>query len=443
MKLTFKKRLTHNLLTSVFAQGVSVVIQLSLIPLYLRFWGKEQLGQWFIIQSFTNWLFISDLGLLGAQATEITLLVSREKIKECAKLFKSVSFTSAVMFTAASSLIIFLSSFTGLWKMLGIESPSQDLVWITLCLSTHTFLMQRTGLLHDVLRAHGNLSKGTMWNSFFRLAEFCVTGFTVIAGGKMLHVAYALLATRLIGFFSMQRAVQKEHAWLQMPVEAELLQVKRLLKPSLSYLLFPLADRIKYDGTSLILGAVFGPVVVSAFNTVRTLSNSVYQIGALIRNSILPEFSIALARLEMEKAKNIFITCLFSSTLVTLVCSIVLFKFGAPVYEFWTHKQISFDPMLLQVLLMGILFHGVWSNAALPAISMNQLSKISYSLVISSAFSLVFACILSSFMGYYAFAIGFIVTEMLMIPVAFKESFKVLNFEASDFYQSIKNPFRS
>lgn len=438
-----QKRLTKNILTSVFAQGVSVVIQLSLIPLYLKFWGKEQLGQWFIIQSVTNWLFVSDLGLLGAQATEMTLLISRGKIQECTKLYKSVSLTSAVMFTIGSTLLILLSSFSGLWNLIGINSPSEDLVWITLCLSLHTFLMQRTGLLHDVLRAHGNLSKGTMWNSFFRLAEFCVTGFTVLFGGKMLHVAYALLATRVIGLFAMQTSVGKEHAWINHPAVPEILAIKKLMKPSFSYLLFPLADRIKYDGTSLILGAVFGPAVVSAFNTVRTLSNSVFQIGALIRNSILPEFSIALAKQEMDKAKNIFVACLFSSTAVILLCSILLFRFGAPVYEFWTHKQITFDPMLLQILLMGILFHGIWSNAALPAISMNQLSKISLSLVISSAFSLLLSSIMSISAGYYAFAIGFIVTEMLMIPVAFKESFKVMNFEFQDLYNSIKKPFMS
>jgi len=157
----------------------------------------------------------------------------------------------------------------------------------------------------------------------------------------------------------------------------------------------------------------------------------------------LPEFSIALAKQELERAKSVFIGCILSSTLLILICSVLLFRFGAPLYEFWTHRQITFDPMLLQVLLIGILFHGIWSNAALPAISMNQLTKISFSLVISSVFSLLMATVLSVSMGYYAFAVGFIITEMMMIPVAFKESFKVLKFELSDVYHSIKNPFGS
>jgi len=259
MNASFKKRLSYNLLSSTFAQVISVVIQLSLIPLYLHYWGKEQLGQWFIIQSFTNWLFISDLGLLGAQATELTLLLSRGKLNECARLYKSVSFTSAVLFMIPSSLFILLSSFSGIWSSLGIVNATSDLVWITLFLSLHTFLMQRTGLLHDVLRANGNLSKGTMWNSFFRLTEFCLTGFTVILGGKMLQVAYVLLIARLIGFLVMQNAVHTEHNWIVTRFEAEFIEVKKLFKPSLSYLLFPLADRVKYDGTNLVLGALFGP----------------------------------------------------------------------------------------------------------------------------------------------------------------------------------------
>lgn len=438
MNPSIRTRILKNIFSATFAQVISIIIQITLIPIYLRCWGQESLGQWFIIQSLTNWLFISDLGILGAHATELTLLISKEKWREATVLFKSTAWTTGFLSLFSIFLFTLLSSSSALWKTLGLENTNENLILITFLLSTHNFLMQRTGLLHDVLRAHGKMSEGTHWNSFFRMVEFIASATIALLGGKMLLVALGLVLVRSVGWAVMSYSLRKAYPWLNLQEPIQIKKLKEMLMPSFSYLLFPLADRIKFDGTSLILGSLYGPALVSSFNTLRTLSNTVFQASALFRTSVLPEFSIALAQHRVARAKTAFLQCLAISFGVTFLASIGLLQFGAPIYEFWTHKSIQFDPALLKLFLMGVICHTIWSNAALPSLSVNRQLPISIALVLSCSLSLALSALLSFSLSLHAFGVGFLLNELFMIPIALKESQKILDFKKEDFYISTK-----
>ncbi len=438
MKNPVHQRVLKNLFSSSVAQGISIVIQLTLIPLYLKFWGQEVLGQWYLLQSVANWLFISDLGLFGAHATELTLLVSEKRFAEARPLLRSVSTLTFISSFFLLTCLVTLSSLGGFWEKLGISPSANHLSLITFLMCLHHFLMQRTGLLYDIFRAHGQMSRGTHWNTFMRFSEFTLSGVIVILGGQMTQVTFGLVIVRAVGYFAMFRNVRESYSELgfkffpSLSQAVDLKAVRRLARPSFSFLLFPLADRIKFDGTSLVLGSLFGPPVVSAFNSVRTLANAVYQASALFRTSVLPEFSIAFASKKYDEARVAFLQCLLISFFINAFASLFLLTYGATIYEFWTHKLIHFDPVLLQIFLLSIVLHGVWSNGALPALSVNRHYQISIALVTSSALALLFSSALAFAFSYQAFAIGFLLNELILIPIVFKESLKVLEFKSGD-----------
>ena len=64
-----------------------------------------------------------------------------------------------------------------------------------------------------------------------------------------------------------------------------------MIKPAVSFMAFPLANAISFQGLTLLVGAFFGPVSVALFNTYRTIARIAVQITAIFSHALWPEFS--------------------------------------------------------------------------------------------------------------------------------------------------------
>ena len=123
----------------------------------------------------------------------------------------------------------------------------------------------------------------------------------------MVEASFFLLLTRAFGFLSLKKYLEWKYDWLSYGIKyASWPEIKKLLSPAYSFIVFLLANILNIQGIILLIGLMLGPVAVTFYSILRTVSRFIIQINGLISNSFWPELSSAFARKNFQDVKSIY-----------------------------------------------------------------------------------------------------------------------------------------
>src|SRR6185437_3489513 len=113
--------------------------------------------------------------------------------------------------------------------------------------------------------------------------------------------------------------------WLNIGfAEARLATVRRLLRPAIMFLAFPLASALNLQTPLLIVGTVLGPEAAVAFSTARTISRAIQQLPTVINYSVWPVISHAFGMGDMALVRRLYRSAVAISMWVSVAGVIVL-----------------------------------------------------------------------------------------------------------------------
>lgn len=184
-----------------------------------------------------------------------------------------------------------------------------------------------------------------------------------------------------------------------------------MVSPSAAYVAIPISSALGLQGTTLVVGAFFGPAVVTLFTAYRTLARIVTQAVTIVSNSLWPEFS------RLYGANNrAALTLLYArSALWSLlgVCLLVagLAVAGEFVLKLWTHGSISFDRILFLLLVGAAALAGVASLPRTLLVATNQHTLLSLWLAGCAVATFLLALLFGKLLGPSGVALATLVGE--------------------------------
>jgi O-antigen/teichoic acid export membrane protein len=288
-----------------FGQMVTVAIQVMSLPVFLHVWGKDLYGEWLVLSSLPIYISMSDVGLTTVAANEMTMSVARSDRATALEIFQSawlmVSLTSSFLAT-----LMILLSLLPIRNWLNITDLNQfEVIGIVLFMAIYAMVGMQLNLLVAGFQCDGNYSLGVILVGLLRLSEFVIVTLAVSLGGSPVAAALLFLGSRLVGVFLIRLRLLEKSKWLTHGyANAKLLVIKKLIRPALASMSFPLGMAINNQGIMMAIAVILTPGDVVIFSTLRTLCRLALQVMGMIKGAVAPEISAAYATRDMALATS-------------------------------------------------------------------------------------------------------------------------------------------
>jgi O-antigen/teichoic acid export membrane protein len=217
----------------------------------------------------------------------------------------------------------------------------------------------------------------------------------VLAGGGPLAAALTLLGVRCLAVLVQIAASLRLAQWLgeaRGRVSAE--RARELLRPALAAMLLPFAQAGYVQGTALAVGAAAGPVAVSIFTTLRTLSRVGLQLLMAINQPLLPDYTAAYARGRIEWLRQTASALLAAALVAGLGFALGLYFMGDAVIELWTGGAIAVPGLMLGLVALAVPFAALWNTLANLLLATNRHEAFAAVFLVAAGLSTVLTYVL-------------------------------------------------
>lgn len=403
---------------NAIGQGINVLIQVLSLPLFLHFWDNSTYGRWLVISAIPSYLSMADAGMLYAAGNKMAMATARADIAAARRIFQS----ALVFILVISVSFIAIAALLCIYLPFGIIASeiSTGLRIPLFLLSCSIVLSLFCGLADSLMRATGRYPLGTLLSNLVRLSEW--VGY---AGGLLWDASFTSVAAggflcRLIGFLILMRtsaAGMHGIKWGLSEFTAD--EIRSLAKPAFSFMLFPAAFALSFQGVTLVIGAALGTSAVAIFSVYRTIARLSVQVVSILSLAVGPEFSRLSGSGDFSGMTDLYKKSLRASFRISLAV-IFLVSVATPLLlHVWTKGRIGFDPELLIILMAYALASCLAHVPRTVLLSINQHSLLAVYTLFISILLLGGSWVFAGIFGLFGVGLSMLISEIALSCISF------------------------
>jgi O-antigen/teichoic acid export membrane protein len=422
------RRITSALAASAFGPIVNVGAQILLTPLFFLHWGAEKYGEWLLLSGIPTYLAIADAGIGSAAGNEMTIRAGTGDIGGAQRTFRGSMMVSAGAAAIAIVIGLGLAGFvvgTDFFhlKVLGGFYGGE----IVVILSAYVGLNFVSGVVFSAYRCCGRNAAGIVYANSSRLFEALILGVMLIAAASPLDAAVAMLVIRIFSLLIQSLGLRKTCPWLFKPYSApDITIIRRLIKPAIAFLAFPLSNAVLLQGTLLIIGAAtIDGSEIAIFSAFRTLARLPIQLTNILNASVWPEISLAFAGGNIRLLRLLHSTTVAAATYGALAASAILWLFGRAIITLWLHGRVQYDGILLMGLLLATVISAIWNASSIVLYATNRHARYGYFLLLVSAITVFLCYPAAAHFSLYGVSVVLLLSEVAMMLFVFNQSLAI------------------
>ena len=371
---------------------LTVLTQVLLVPVFLAHWSVEQYGCWLIIQTIvglSSMLSASHHNFVGYEF----LKVGDKQPEKMRLLFYSafpyVMLIAVLELLVVAGLIYFGLIQTTLDPDRKLDSGLLHQTFWSLIIYSVSWLVSSSvgGLAGRAVAPYGYFPRMTWWGTILAVASAVVSGVAVALGADLLGTVICItIATFVVNVpihLDMWRMFRRHDLH---PVRPDWRLGGRNVGRSLAIALSAVLDISRQQGVRIFLGAIIGVAEMTAFSTMRTMSNLSLQGIGTITSPIMPEIMKFLRERDSERT-NATVGFVWFFAVILLSPLMIAFQWIMPfVFHAWTRGKIAFNPVLFGLFSIALL---VFSLARPPVAVLQGNNLLRIQLLMSIAVSVV------------------------------------------------------
>lgn len=405
-----KRRIIAGMGANSFGMAISIGIQLVSLPLFLHYWDTSTYGVWLMLSAIPAYLSMADVGMVTAAGNKMTMAMGEGDVPEANRVFQSSQLFMTIVCGTLALLIVPLV----LWVPFpGLESMDRRVALIALC--GGVLLSLFGGLTETLYRSTGRYAMGAVLGNLVRLGEWLGSVLGLMLVGSFAAIALCSLAARLVGtIFFIWYAARGNHGLKLGYGSVQKSEIIALIKPAVSFMTFPLANALSFQGVTLLVGALFGPALVAIFNTYRTIARISVQMTAMFSFALWPEFSRLFGQGGMAAVELLFRRSAVFSIFQAIGLSVLLYFISPWLLEVWTHGHIKFVPDLMLLMLIYAAIGGVWHVPRGLLMATNQPMKLAQWSLFVGLLVVALAWLFSQYWQLNGVVIAMLVSELFI-----------------------------
>ena len=403
-----RRRIIAGMGANSFGMATTIGIQLLSLPLFLHYWNTSTYGVWLMLSAIPAYLSMADVGMVTAAGNKMTMAMGKNDLVAANKIFQSAQLFMTIVCGSAALLTLPIILFAPLpW----LQTNDERVALAALCLGVLVALFG--GLSEAVFKSSGRYAAGTMIGNCVRVSEWLGFMIGLVLVGSLAAVAMFGLAVRVLGTLAAIVFAQRGGHGIRWGIQAaEKAEIRLMIKPAVSFMAFPLANALSFQGLTLLVGAFFGPVSVALFNTYRTIARIAVQITAIFSHALGPEFS----RLFGANAaiRQLYQSSAILGALQACILSGILYFTSPFLLNIWTHKTIEFVPSLMLLMLLYAAVSGVWHIPRVLLMATNQHTTLAYWVLLAGVLCVALAYMFGQVMQLNGVVVAMLLSELFI-----------------------------
>ncbi len=416
------RRVGLGALAVFLGQGITMLGQVLVVPIFLWAWGAERYGEWLSLYAIVGYLTMLNFGMQTYVINRLNQAYTLRKIDEynlilhsALKLFLALVCIGGVIAAAFYLLLPFE-------RWLNFTSTTHlTTALVGILLSLQILGAIPMGLIGGTYRTFGELPRGQMIANVQRSLFFLLTALVLVLHGGLLEVA-AVQLLPLIGIaVYVLIDLRRRHPEINIGIsKADWRLAITFLGPSFFFFLMQVSAGFTFQGSILLVGAVVGPAAVAAYSVLRTLATLVRQIAGSINSVLWPELTSLEAITDYSRLRKVHSLLVKGSLALCATAAVFLHFEAKDIVSFWTGGRIVFDQTLMDLFLAYlVLLIPMIASSVFPAAT-NRHKKLAISYIVSRSLGLILAYLFSSLvigfgLGARGVILGILIGEVLTV----------------------------
>jgi O-antigen/teichoic acid export membrane protein len=360
--------------SGALGQAISAASSILLVPLFLHAWGADLYGRWISLTALASYLGLMDLGgqsfignLLAVEYVRGNDEQFQRKLSEGVSLFcviAGIGFLLLVMVLSIPHIPLAHRTVT-----MAVEDRL-----VVFSMGSAFLLAIPGGVYVTAYRAAGLFVRGALIGNVLRGSSLIFLAALLVMRVRPAVYAAGYLALGTFGTmvvcWDIRRRVPSTRG-VQLRLAAAKTGLVHL-SGSLYFWLLAISNALNQQGVVLVLALSGSGAGVALYATHRTACGLVGYVGNLVQAPLWPEFTF----LHAQGRKHVFArAALLSMKVVTLLSACVgvaLWALLPVVYPIWTGRNLTFNPMLLAILLTQAVLAAGWTTSGWPLLASNQ-----------------------------------------------------------------------
>ena len=433
-----------NGLAAFLQKIIKTIDQLILIPFFITAWGAGFYGDWLTIMVVPTMIGFSDMGFGTSAANYFVLERAAGNKKNSEDIFASGFFAISVVVFLGIILSIGILIFGANLKIFSMSLiPTKDAIFAVSAMMAARFFAFYQQLYEARFNAARKSYLSILAQASYSLFGMIVNIVILSMGFGVVIFSFANLVVTVI-----YTVLYVVFAKKVLPVDLKTKPVvnksdlRKIFKNGIAYLMAPVWQAIFFQGTTIVVRVILGPVAVTVFNTVRTVTRVVNQVYTMIISATLSELQFEIGRGNFLSARKIFRIGLLLTFLIAFLGMILLFFFGEYVYEFWTKKSLNPSTSIWNIFILGILFNSLWWPASFVFQAANKPRDLAISGVIAAIISVATSYFLTVIYGLSGAAVGSVMMDFLLCLYVLPRSCKLIGQSIFNLPREIFNDAR-
>ncbi|RJX16996.1 MAG: hypothetical protein C4575_14500 [Desulforudis sp.] len=397
-------------------QGINILGQILVAPLFLWAWGAQLYGEWLTIFAVVAYLSLLDFGMQMYVVNRLNQCYSVKQLNDYTRILHSalgLYLSVAVVAGCLIAIAVFVAPI-GQWLNFRLMDHSTVAV-VALLLATQLIFAIPQGLIVGLYRTFWEFPRGAMLANFQRASMFGLIALVLLVGGSVIQVA-AIQLIPLVGVIAfVLYDLRKRHPEVKVGLsQSDWKLAITFLGPSLLFFLIQISGALTVQGSIIVVSAFAGSVYVAVFAIHRTLTNSIRQIVGSLNNALWPELTTLEAHGDYSRLRIVHRSFVKMSFAACVFAGIWLHFAGKDIVELWTLGRIAFDQRLLDIFLLYLVLQAPWLASSVFPAAFNHHKNLAVCYILSAVLGLGLALVLVQHLGMVGVAFGLLIADILV-----------------------------
>lgn len=390
IKISINSPIRKNIVANLFGIGINLLNQIILVPFYIIYWGNDLYSDWIVISALTAFFGMSDIGLNSVIQNRFSIKYAQNEIQECNSLLANNFLVVGIIGTICLLLGIGYVSMFDISKSIGLTILSRlEGSIIFLMLLCQVFIQMFSGIENAIYRAKHKANIAVYYDQIAKLLIVLITFICLFFGVSLAVMSILICVPNLLLLFVKHINARKLYNFSFSVKLLDKSLLREIIRPSVMFLSFPLANAIILQGFTLVINKYFNADSVVLYNTTRTMCNFIKSFLNTIFFSVWPEFSIAYGKNDKNKMNDLIHKAVKSSISIALLICIGLLLLGPFIYKIWTQNHVAFSYALMISFVVELMCNVLWNIKSVALVSTNNHTQLGLLFVGGAILSLI------------------------------------------------------
>lgn len=396
--------LSKNIIGSLFLKGISIVVQLMLVPMTLTYLSKELYGIWLTISSLVLWLSFFDIGFSFSLKNRLAEAIARADYERGKQLVSTTYVMLFAIFVPLGLICEIIIPYFDWTKILNVDASYGPVLVATMRILIFSFVLQMIfSTLSTILAAFQRVAFSNAFavigNVISLIIIWLLIRYTEPSLVNMaLTISFVPVAIYIISslflFSGPLRTVRPSFSAFRKSI------IRDIFSLGLKFFIIQIQLIIMYQATNILISNVSSPDYVTYYNIAYKYIGAAMMVFSLVLGPLWPAFTDAYTKKDFSWMNAIYNRLV---KLYVIVFSLIwlMFIVSPWVYAIWIGSNVQIPwHMTLAIAIYFSIF--IWNSFQINLINgIGAIQLQTYVTIIGMGLHIPLSLLLGKYIGAY------------------------------------------